>query len=55
MQRARLRHAESLLVDTDLKLDVIAREVGFRSRSHFSEYFRNVTGEPPSAFRARRR
>jgi AraC-like DNA-binding protein len=55
VQRARLRAAEALLVDTDLKLDTIASRVGFASRAHFSDFFHRATGETPSDFRIRRR
>ncbi len=54
-QRARLRAAESLLIDTELKLDAVATRVGFASRAHFSDFFHKATGETPSDFRARRR
>jgi AraC-like DNA-binding protein len=55
LQRARLRVAESLLIDTELKLDAVARRIGFASRAHFSDFFHRATGETPSDFRARRR
>jgi len=55
LHRARLRVAEALLLDSELKLDAIASEIGFRSRAHFSELFHRATGETPSEFRARRR
>ena len=55
LERARLRAAEALLVDTELKLEAVARQVGFASRTHFSQFFRRATGESPSEFRARRR
>jgi AraC-like DNA-binding protein len=55
LERARVRAAEALLVDTELKLDAVARQVGFASRTHFSQFFRRATGESPSEFRARRR
>jgi len=55
VERARVRAAEALLVDTELKLDAVARQVGFASRTHFSQFFRRATGESPSEFRARRR
>ena len=55
VQRARLRAAERLLVETDLKLDAIAHDIGFTSRSHFTDFFRQITGETPSEFRTRRR
>jgi AraC-like DNA-binding protein len=53
-QRARVRAAESLLLDTELKVDAVARRIGFASRAHFSEFFHRATGETPSEFRARR-
>jgi AraC-like DNA-binding protein len=52
---ARVRAAQVLLADTDAKLTTIALEVGCASLQHFSTLFRKVTGESPSAFRARRR
>ena len=55
VQRARLRAAEALLVETDQKLDTIASKVGFMSRTHFSDFFHRATGETPSDFRIRRR
>jgi AraC-like DNA-binding protein len=55
LERARVRAAEALLVDTQLKLEAVARQVGFASRTHFSQIFRRATGESPSEFRARRR
>ena len=55
LERARLRAAESLLVQTDLKLETIARQIGFTSRTHFSQFFRGATGETPSGFRAHRK
>jgi AraC-like DNA-binding protein len=55
VQRARLRTAESMLIGSDDKLEVIARKIGFASRAHFSDFFRRITGETPSDFRARRR
>lgn len=55
VNRARVRAAEVLLVDTDRKLDAISREVGCASASHFGALFRQLTGETPSEFRARRR
>jgi AraC-like DNA-binding protein len=55
IDRARVRAAESLLIDDDHKLEVIAHRVGCASLSHFSTLFRRTTGEAPSDFRARRR
>jgi AraC-like DNA-binding protein len=51
--RARVRAAEALMLQTDDKLEVIARQVGCSSLAHFSTAFRRMTGECPSSFRAR--
>jgi AraC-like DNA-binding protein len=51
---ARVRAAEALLLTTDRSLTAIALEVGCASLQHFSTLFRKVTGESPSAWRARR-
>jgi AraC-like DNA-binding protein len=55
IDRARVRAAEAFLVDSDDKLEAIARQVGCSSLSHFSTLFRRTTGETPSDFRTRRR
>ena len=55
LNAAQVRAASALLADTDLKLTVIALEVGCSSLQHFSRLFRSVTGESPSAYRRRMR
>jgi AraC-like DNA-binding protein len=55
VDRARVRAAEALLVDTDDKIDAIARAVGFASRAAFFELFKRHAGEAPGEFRTRRR
>jgi AraC-like DNA-binding protein len=55
VDRARVRAAEALLIDGGDKLEIIARQVGCGSLSHFSTLFRRATGETPSDFRSRRR
>jgi AraC-like DNA-binding protein len=55
VQRARMRVAERLLLDTDAPLTRIAFDVGCASLQHFSALFRKQCGESPSAWRARRR
>lgn len=47
----RVRHARTLLLNTDLPLSAIAEQVGFNSNSYFSTYFRQVTGLSPAQFR----
>ncbi len=51
--RARLRHAEALLRDTPLKLEAVARRLGYSSLAHFSDRFRRWRGVTPSEFRRR--
>ncbi len=57
--RSEVRHARAhaaaiLLADTDLKLEAVARKVGYTSMSHFASAFRDVIGEPPLAYRQAR-
>jgi AraC-like DNA-binding protein len=52
---ARIRLARRLLVETDSPLTEIAYDVGCASPQHFSTLFRRITGEAPSAVRARTR
>jgi AraC-like DNA-binding protein len=54
-QEARVRVAERLLIETDAPVTQIAIDVGCASSQHFSDLFRRRRGEPPSAFRARKR
>jgi AraC-like DNA-binding protein len=51
---ARLNLASDLLRHSDEKLEAIARRVGFASSSAFCRWFRNLTGQVPTAFRSRR-
>jgi AraC-like DNA-binding protein len=55
VNRARMRHAEAMLLDGNDKIELIARELGFQSTAAFTGMFHRFEGEPPSAFRARRR
>ncbi len=48
-----VERAKVLLATSDDKLELIARRVGCPSPSHFTASFRRVTGETPSAWRAR--
>jgi len=52
---ARVRAAQRLLEGGDAPLTTIALEVGCASPQHFSALFRRVTGESPSAWRAKSR
>ena len=49
--RTRLHLAAEMLRSTSLPVKVIAANIGFSSRSHFSRAFRNGYGADPSAYR----
>lgn len=51
LAKARVRAAEALLARPDVKIEVIAREVGFRSAPAFTAAFRRITGTSPSTYR----
>jgi LacI family transcriptional regulator len=53
--RTRLRRAESLLRDTDLPLESIARQTGFRSHKYLGDVFVRETGIPPGQYRRQTR
>lgn len=53
LRRARVARAQRLMLDRDQNLTAIALEVGCSSPSTFSELFRSVTGETPTAWRRR--
>lgn len=49
--RHRLGHAQRLLLDSDLSVEVIAADSGFGSPSRFYEAFRTRTGQTPREYR----
>lgn len=51
---AKVERAKVLLRGTDRTIQDIADELGFSSRSHFSQSFREVTGQSPADYRAGR-
>ena len=51
----RLERATALLRDTDLSITAVAFEAGWQSLGTFGRTFQDVTGETPSACRARAR
>ena len=53
LQRRRVERAMWLLRSTDKSVTDICMDVGFSSLGTFSRVFRDVVGEPPSAYRAR--
>jgi AraC-like DNA-binding protein len=54
LQRVRLQGAARLLLSSDMPIKVLAGEVGFASRSHFSRAFRGMFGADPTTYRERR-
>jgi transcriptional regulator GlxA family with amidase domain len=52
LREVRLRRAAHLLRATDLPVKLVASQVGFGSRSHFSRAFRTHSGQDPAGFRA---
>ena len=53
--KVRIEVASILLCDPDLKIEAIAREVGFSSHTYFSMLFHRSTGLTPSQYRDRQR
>jgi len=53
LTRRRVEVAQRLLRDTRQDLAWIAHETGFSSQSHFTAWFREVTGSTPGRFRER--
>ena len=51
----RIERATALLRDTNLPITVIAFDTGWTSLGTFGRIFRDITGESPSALRARER
>jgi AraC-like DNA-binding protein len=49
-----IERAKALLLEGDTKLEVIAIKLGCSSLTTFSAFFRRMTGESPSEFRAAR-
>jgi AraC-like DNA-binding protein len=53
LTRRRIERAQELLRGTDRALTDVALAVGFDTPSSFSRAFRQITGEPPSAYAKR--
>ena len=49
--RYRINHAKQLLMETDLSIGTVAKQVGFTSESNFSYRFSRVSGLSPRAYR----
>ena len=53
LQRRRVERAMWLLRSTDRSVTDVCMDVGFSSLGTFSRVFREIVGEPPSAYRRR--
>jgi AraC-like DNA-binding protein len=53
VQKLRLEHATTMLIETGLDVGRIAHRSGFKSRTHFQRAFREATGLTPMAYRRR--
>jgi transcriptional regulator GlxA family with amidase domain len=53
LQRRRVERAMWLLRSTDRSVTDVCMDVGFTSLGTFSRVFREIVGEPPSAYRRR--
>ncbi|MCI3920728.1 AraC family transcriptional regulator [Paenibacillus sp. TRM 82003] len=51
LNNVRVKEATTLLMRTSLKVNAIARKVGFGSVTHFGRVFKLVTGHPPLFYR----
>lgn len=47
----RMKHAQSLLRNTQMKVNLIAQETGYRSASYFCQRFRDCFGVTPENYR----
>lgn len=52
--QCRIEKAARLLRRTDLKIEEVARQCGYRSASHFAERFRKQVGTSPREYRLKR-
>jgi AraC-like DNA-binding protein len=53
LTKVRIRHAEALLLSSDLPIGDIALECGFATIQHFSRVFKEAHGQAPLEFRRR--
>ena len=51
LMKVRLRLAAHLLTTTDLPVKLVAKSIGYSSRSYFSRAFRAAYGQDPASFR----
>jgi AraC-like DNA-binding protein len=53
LRTLRMQRAMRLLDETDLNLEIVATEVGYKDAFSFSKVFKRVVGQSPKAFRQR--
>ncbi|QMV45163.1 helix-turn-helix domain-containing protein [Cohnella cholangitidis] len=51
LQYKRIKLACHLLIETDLRIENISRNIGYRSLTHFRQVFRKITGTSPNNYR----
>jgi AraC-like DNA-binding protein/ligand-binding sensor protein len=53
LSQVRVEKAKVLMSNPNLRISEIAFEVGFQSLTHFNRVFKRITGQPPTAYRAK--
>jgi AraC-like DNA-binding protein len=53
LQKLRLEHSKTMLIETALSVERIAHRSGFKSRTHFQRAFKDSTGLTPISYRQR--
>ena len=53
LNRSRIERAKLLLNNKNMRVSEIARELGFRSPTHFNRVFRKLVGDSPTEYRFR--
>ena len=51
LMKVRLRLAAHLLTTTDVPIKLVAKTIGYQSRSYFSRAFRVAYGQDPASYR----
>lgn len=50
--RVRLEHSKFLLSNPDKPIKAIHKQIGYKSRSHFGQFFKQQTGITPNEYRS---
>ncbi|MCD8301181.1 MAG: helix-turn-helix domain-containing protein [Clostridiales bacterium] len=51
VNRSRIRHAQHLLLETNLPIKIIAQQCGIKDVYYFGRLFKKITGTSPKAYR----